>query len=81
LRFRATVANVAGPYDLYWKVRNGGEEAAAREQLRGEITKDGGGGVKTESTSYKGTHYVECFVVQRGAVVARDRQTVIVVGQ
>lgn len=77
LQFRVTT-DVPPPYTVYWKVRNGGTEAAAVKQLRGEITKDAGGGVKNETTSYKGTHYVECYVVRDGRVLARDRQTVIV---
>lgn len=77
LQFRVTT-DVPKPYAIFWKVRNGGQEAADVGQLRGEITEDGGSSLKTETTSYKGTHYVECFIVKGGRVVARDRQTVIV---
>ena len=77
LRFDATVTGPSG-YELFWKVRNGGQEAAGARQLRGEITPDEGYKRRTETTLYKGTHYVECFVVADGRVVARDRQTVIV---
>lgn len=77
LRFDATT-NVPQPYDLYWKVRNGGVEAEQAGQLRGEISLDEGGNRKVESTSYKGTHYVECYVVKGGLVVAFDHQTVVV---
>lgn len=71
--------NVSGPYELYWKVRNGGEETRAANALRGEISKDQGNlRRKEESTLYRGTHYVECYVVQNGIVVAKDRHTVIV---
>ena len=66
------------PYDLYWKVRNGGAEAAQVEELRGEISLDEGGNSKVESTKYRGTHYVECYVVKNGRVIAVDHQTVIV---
>lgn len=78
LRFAASVRGVTGPHRLFWKVRNGGQEAADANQLRGEISEDAGGHGKTETTSYKGTHYVECYVVQDGRVLARDRHTVIV---
>lgn len=77
LRFDATT-NVSKPYELFWKVRNGGAEAARLGQLRGEISRDAGGNSKVESTSYKGTHYVECYVVKNGVVVATDHQTVVV---
>lgn len=64
------------PYDIYWKVRNGGAEAASVGQLRGEITQ--GSTDHEERTSYQGSHYVDCYVVKDGIVVAKDRQTVIV---
>lgn len=77
LKFIATT-NVPSPYELYWKVRNGGPEAANVSQLRGEIKMDHGDHAKIERTSYKGRHYVECYIVKDGAVVATDRQDVIV---
>jgi hypothetical protein len=77
LKFTATT-NVPGA-TLYWKVRNGGAEAASVSGgLRGEIRQDAGGGHNIESTSYRGTHYVECYAVVDGTVVAMDHQTVIV---
>jgi hypothetical protein len=78
LRFKASTNVSPGEYRLYWKVRNGGGEAAQSRELRGEITGDQGQDIKVETTSYKGTHYVECYVVKAGVVVAKDRQTVIV---
>lgn len=51
------------PYRLMWKVKNTGQEAATRGQLRGEITVDNGSATKTEDTMYTGTHYVECYVI------------------
>lgn len=77
LRFEAKT-NVKDPDALYWKVRNGGAEAARVDQLRGEISVDGGKRVRTETTSYSGYHYVECYVVKNGVVVAMDHQAVIV---
>ena len=77
LRFDAAT-NSPLPYELYWKVRNGGSEANSSAALRGEIRKDSGGNSRTGTTLYKGTHYVECYVVREGVVVATDHQTVIV---
>ncbi len=77
LRFDATTT-VAKPYELYWKVRNTGDEAANVGQLRGEISRDGGRNSRAESTKYRGAHYVECYVVKDGRVVALDRQIVVV---
>lgn len=78
LQFQVVRNTVPRPYEIYWKVRNGGDEAYRANQLRGEISPDGGGVARSESTAYKGTHYVECYVVKDGIVVARDRQNVIV---
>lgn len=70
---------IVGAYSMYWKVRNEGEEARIKEQLRGEIRPDGGSGQLKESTQYKGYHYVECYVVQGRKVVAYDKQRVTVI--
>lgn len=79
LRFTAKVDGLDQPFRLFWKVRNGGEEAASQYALRGEIREGIAGSlVHTETTSYKGTHYVECYVIKGGVVVARNRQTVVV---
>lgn len=67
---------VPAPYEIFWKVRNGGVEARASGQLRGEIVH---GDHKTETTSYKGSHFVECYVVKDNKVVSHHRQPVIVV--
>jgi hypothetical protein len=55
-----------------------GEEAAKAGQLRGEIRVDAGGATKREQTLYRGSHYVECFIVKNGVCVARDRQPVFI---
>ncbi len=75
IQFTVTT-NAAAPYEVYWKVRNGGPEAA--NSLRGEITLDSGSRSKTEPTAYRGSHYVEAYVVKNGKVIARDRQNVVV---
>jgi hypothetical protein len=79
LRFDVTSCNVPKPYEVYWKVRNTGEEAARVGQLRGEITPDAGSETKRESTAYRGSHYVECFIVKNGMCLASDKQLVFVV--
>lgn len=57
-------------YKVYWKVKNRGEEAKKKGQLRGEIVK--GGNKKIEHSRYKGEHYVECYIIHNGVCVARD---------
>lgn len=55
--------------DYYWKVRNVGREAIGKE--RGQIFL--GSRKQTERTSFNGNHYVECYAVYDGIVIARDR--------
>jgi hypothetical protein len=78
LVFRVASTNVPLPFQVYWKVRNGGDEAHRSNALRGEINEDTGHLCHSESTLYKGTHYVECYIVKDGVVVVKDRQNVIV---
>jgi hypothetical protein len=60
-------------------VRNGGADAQRASALRGEIRADSGSRTLEEHTAYKGTHYVECYIVKNGVVVASDRQAVVVI--
>jgi len=69
---------VPEPYDVWWKVRNTGPEAIARNMIRGQIVKDGGGRTRTEPTSFRGNHYVEVYIVKNGVVVAKDHHPVII---
>lgn len=79
LAFEIKQCTVPKPYEVFWKVRNTGPHAEAIPGgLRGEITRDGGYEVKTETTSYVGSHWVECYVVKDKRCVAFDRQPVIV---
>ena len=59
------------PYDIYWKVKNVGPEAARRDQLRGQIYERG----KTiiEYTNFGGNHYIECYIIKNNECVARQR--------
>jgi len=69
------------PYDVLWKVRNRGVEAERLGQLRGEI-RNGGNETRNlhrERTSYRGTHYVEAYVIRNGVVVASDHHEVKIV--
>lgn len=75
LRFTAST-DVPGPFELYWKIRNTGPEAAG--QLRGELIKDTGSMSRTENTLYRGRHYAEVYVVKNGQVLAMDRHDVVI---
>jgi hypothetical protein len=76
--FKVDRCDVPKPYDVYWKVRNTGAEAAKVGQLRGEIRKDAGSLTHEESTRYRGSHWVECYVVKDSYCVASKKQLVFV---
>lgn len=75
LRFQATT-NTPEPYEVHWQVVNTGSEAAnaGGAQLRGGFEAGEGscGRVRWESTAYRGTHWVEAFVIKEGVCVARS---------
>jgi hypothetical protein len=73
LLFTINETNVPEPYSVEWKVLNRGEEAKKRNCIRGQIIHDEGHHQRNESTSFKGDHIVECFIIKDGVVVAKDR--------
>ncbi|WP_033376058.1 nucleotide-binding domain-containing protein [Actinopolyspora halophila] len=73
LKFTVISCSVEGSYELRWKVRNRGAEAERRNNIRGQIVGSSQPGVRDERTTFQGEHVVECFVLQDGVVVARDR--------
>lgn len=77
IKFRAS-HNVPGPVQVYWKVRNTGEEAIAADCIRGQVELDDGTLARSEPTAYRGRHYVEIYVVKNGICVAVDHQDVII---
>ena len=78
IRFSLVKCNVPGPYEVYWKIRNTGEEAIRADCIRGQIKLDDGTRWRDEPTKYRGKHYVECYVVKNGACVAIAHQNVII---
>ncbi|WP_442637736.1 nucleotide-binding domain-containing protein [Rossellomorea marisflavi] len=77
LHFKATT-NVPGSYEVYWKVKNNGEQAIRENDVRGEIRKTNSLN-HFEEAKFKGDHYVEVYIVQRNMVVARKRITVPII--
>ena len=59
------------PYDVYWKVRNVGKIAEARNEIRGQIFK--GRRNHREKAKFYGPHFVECYIVKNGVCVARSK--------
>lgn len=76
LLFKVASCNVPDDFDIYWKVLNRGSVAKEKNQIRGQIVKDIGLKTLEERTSFRGSHFVECYAVQNGIVVARDRLSV-----
>lgn len=80
LRFHAETT-VPKPYEVHWQVTNSGEEAAQANQLRGNIfpakTAGEGGLRQNESTAYRGSHSIECFIVKGGFLVARSGSFIV----
>lgn len=74
LRFEAKT-NVSWPYEVYWQVVNTGPDATAQNGLRGQIVS--GFGTHKESTLYQGFHWIECFIVKDGVLVARSGEFVV----
>lgn len=68
LMFKIIHTDVEAPYAVWWKVRNRGSQAAGRE--RGQIVADTGQHHKSESTNFRGPHYVECYIVKGTTCVA-----------
>ena len=66
LRFEIQADNLRS-YDIFWQVTNTGYEASSVGQLRGDFYDSDiieGKRVRTESTKYKGDHYVEAYIVK-----------------
>lgn len=78
LEFSIIDCSVPEPYDIFWKVKNNGEEARERDSVRGQIERRGGSRSIVEPTAFAGPHYVECYIVKNGVCVARDRQEVTI---
>jgi hypothetical protein len=73
--------NVPPPFDIYWQVVNTGQEAADAGQLRGEISPQSNTTsneiYRTESTSYTGDHWVECFVIKNDKCFAKTGEFIV----
>ncbi|WP_127148260.1 nucleotidyltransferase [Veillonella sp. VA139] len=79
LEFKIQKTSCPAPYDIWWKVRNVGNEAIKRNMVRGNILKSN---LKTqnEHTNFEGNHYVECYLIKNGICVARDKINVPIGG-
>lgn len=76
LRLTIEDCAVDEPFDVFWKVRKAGEEAARRKLFPGDIRKLGE--QIAESSSFHGEHSVEAWIVKDGVVVATGTQNVTI---
>ena len=71
LIFKVTFCDVPEPFELKWKVLNQGDQARERNMIRGSILDDNGTQSLEESSDFHGDHFVECYAIKDGALVAR----------
>lgn len=80
LKFKAQT-NVPDPFEVYWQVVNTGKEATDAGQLRGDFIEHSNNErtdiYRTESTSYTGDHWVECFIIKNNICVAKSGEFVV----
>ena len=72
LDFYISATNCPEPFSIYWKVRNVGRVAEARDNIRGQINKTDNPHQK-EHTDFQGEHFVECYLVKNSICVAKSR--------
>ena len=77
LQFQA-YTGVKKPFTVKWQITNTGEEAQRAGCLRGNFeNSDIGEMGKRESTSYSGSHSVQCFIIKRGVCTAKSKDFII----
>ena len=72
--------NAPAPYSIKWQVVNTGEDAINAQQLRGgfESSEEIDSNVRWERTEFKGTHWVEAFVINNeGTCIAKSNQVLV----
>lgn len=72
LKFYIDSIDVPAPFIVKWKVTNRGEQAIRKDCIRGQLIDDSGFFEKKESTNFKGSHFVECYIIKDNVVVAKD---------
>lgn len=71
LKFFIENTDVEEPYSIKWKVKNEGEIAKQKNNFRGQIFN--GSSIRNETSSFGGSHFVECYIIKNNVCVARDR--------
>lgn len=72
LDFYIENVNVSLPYEVYWKIKNNGEEAIRLNDLRGEIimSETSNKHQHMKCAKFRGNHYVECYIIKNNVCVA-----------
>ena len=76
IKFQAHT-DVPPPYSIKWQVVNTGQDAMNNRDPRGDFYDSGEPNVRWESTAYKGTHWVEAFIIKNGLCVGRSGQILV----
>jgi hypothetical protein len=72
LKFTART-NYKGRHSVKWQIVNTGQEAVASNQPRGDFYPSEEPSIRWESTAYRGTHWVEAFLLdESGTCIARS---------
>lgn len=82
LTFKAKT-NIGSPFEVYWQVVNSGREATAAGDLRGGFYDgriEAGHLTRRETTRYRGSHSIECFIVKDGYCAARSGPFIVNIG-
>lgn len=70
---------VQKPYRVKWQITNTGNEARSSNCLRGDFYNcdENADNIRTESTSYSGIHYVQCFIIKNNKCVAKSETFIV----
>jgi hypothetical protein len=69
---------VKKPFVVKWQITNTGEDARRAGCMRGNFeNSDIGEMGKRETTSYSGSHSVQCFIIKNGICVAKSKDYII----
>lgn len=66
-----------GGYIVKWQVVNTGDEARLDRSLRGGFETETNSTKRHESTKYRGTHYVQAFLLKRSKCIAMSKEFVV----
>lgn len=73
IEFRVGFGKIRRPFTVKWQVVNTGQEALRVGQGRGEFTDEATNSTThIETTLYKGSHSIQCFIMKAGKCVAKS---------